>query len=542
VRTYILLCCALLALPALADTVTLNDGTVVEGTIIEENDDSIVVKLKYGRATYQKREIKSIKKSAGDAALNPAAAAELRDVLVLKNGTEHRGLLVSDEGDVIFELILSGRAVSKALLTRSTFKREEVAEIRKLTDEQRQAVRKALENIETSAKQDVVAEQNIKIETCEWETKDRKKVPVKKVVLDNFIIESDADEAFLRKCAYRLGKVFGAYKQHFGVDRNQDLKIRVLLFNSMAEFYAAVGDGKKNPAFYRPADKLICAGCDVAGYEALIKEIRTYHKRLDLRMAELKRQINEIRVEIAAAGAKLRDQILKAGADGTPQAQAATERMKASQREAQLQIGAFEKEVTGVREEIAVCNRRNDQIFNDYTKEMLETMYHEGFHGFVDNFLFPVEQAQAVPRWLHEGLAQYFECARLEADRIILGQEDRARMAMLRKWNKAGVGLTLEQILTGEGKDYAVMDMRDVEHSTKHYLTAWCLTWILGEKQCLKKEPLYAFVKALAEKKPPLEALPLLSGMKNEELTQALAEKLKYSFGTDATKTERPAK
>jgi hypothetical protein len=352
------------------------------------------------------------------------------------------------------------------------------------------------------------------------------------------------EDAFLRRCAFRLGKVFAAYKQHFGVDRNDAAKVRVLLFNSMAEYYASIGGEIKNPALYSPDLKSIAAGCDVAGYEVLVKEIRAQNAKFSRQLDEYKLQIKQARAQITAAGVELSDAIRRAGATGTPAAQAATEKMRADQREAQLKIGGFEKQLNNIEEQIALCNRHNDQVFNDYTQHMFATLYHEGFHAFLDNFLFPAHQVALVPRWLNEGLAQYFECARIEGDHFVLGQEDRYKMAMLRKWHKANATIPLDKLITGDQKDYIVhrtQDMSDLEHSTKHYLESWCLTWVLGEKGRLTKAVLQDYVKGLASNKAPLEALPLLTGMSNDETIAALEQKLKYTFGETPTPAQSPA-
>jgi len=196
----------------------------------------------------------------------------------------------------------------------------------------------------------------------------------------------------------------------------------------------------------------------------------------------------------------------------------------------QLQLGEMERSARKVQDEIFSLNRRNDVTFNDYTKLMFAVLYHEGFHAFLHSFLFPEAQVQYVPRWLNEGLAQYFEAARIENDHFILGQEDRAKMAILRKFRKEGGLLPLDKLVNGGQDDYIVHDLTNVEHSTKNYLQAWLVVHWLGENKRLNKETLQAYVKACAERKPPLEALPILSGIPNAQLETALEQKLKPSF------------
>ena len=512
-----------------ADTVILNDGTSVDGSIVEETPESVTVKVKFGQVSYKRSEIKELKKSGGGASTD---AGQLRDILKLKSGEEHQGLVVSeDDKKVVFDLIVSGKNFSKTMLTQTTFPRDEIAELKQLSDTQRALARSQLASLDTQAKDDVQSEQNVKIESYEWDAKEPgKKIQCKKVELDYFTLESDTNDDFMRKAAFRLGKVYGTYKQHFGMDRNQGSKVKVIIFNSMEEYQAAIGGQIKNPAFYAPDLKLISGGCDVARYEAEIAAIREYHVKLDRQLEALKRRINDDRTNIQALVNKFRDIANQGGKGLTQEGKAMMDDINSLKIKAQLEMGELEKKARNAQDEIYGINRHNDIFFNDYTKLMFATLYHEGFHAFLDNFLFPEDQSKIVPRWLNEGLAQYFEAARIEGSRFVLGQEDRNKMALLRKFKKEGGLIPLDDIMMGGAADYMVHDITNLEHSTKNYLQAWLIVHWLGENNRLNKETLSAYVTALKEKKLPTDALPILSGVPNAQLEAALNQKLKPSF------------
>jgi len=519
----------LLGVTYAADTVTLKDGTVIQGEIVEETPETVVVKLKFGKASYARAEIKEIVKATTAASEN---AAELRDVVVLKNGDEYSGLIASEDHDKLdFDVLKTGKDVSKNLAVRLNFKKAEVETVKRLTDPQRAALRAYLDNAAAETRADAVAQANLDVLPMTWDTKDPKvKIKALKIELEHFTLEANTEEEFLRKAAQRLGKVFACYKQHFGVDRNQEQKVRVLIFNSMQQYYAAIGNAIQNPAFYAPQLKLISAGCDMAKYKAEIAAIRDLHGKLDKKLDEYRGQIDKVRLDIRKQVQAYYDQSKKAGLAG----KALMEAVNAEQRKLQLQLGAMENEVKKVQEDIYDCNRRNDLIFNEYTKEMFSTLYHEGFHAFLDNFLFAPNLAEHVPLWLNEGLAQYFECCRVENERLILGQTDRDRMMLLRKWNKASALVPLEKLVAADSKQFLVHEMSNLENSTKNYLQSWALTHWLGEKKRLTQPNLNAYVKAVSEGKSPEEALPLLSGIPNAELQKELDKKLGYQFGAQA--------
>jgi len=582
---------------ARAETIELKDGTVIVGPVVDENDTTITVKVKFGTIQYPKNEIKSRK--TDDAAPEPAKSpanetakvptpkpetkkpiapppsaarstpaapqdpaqlsapvqrpavqmgpgtlggspsgsdphedSSARDVIVLKDGTQQLGFLVSEsDEDVVFDIVMSGRKVSKTILSRTTFKKGEIDSIKKLSDADRAAAIKDLDSAAKETKLDAAGEQNVRVEATTWPLKadPTKLIPVKKVELDHFTIESDANEELLRKLAFRIDKVFKAYAQHFGADRDNNVKVRVMIFNSMESYYGSVADitgGVKNPAFYNSQLKQICAGCDVAKYEQEVVAIREYHRQLDIKLQEWKINLEQARADVRAKVSRAYDKLNAGGKGATVEGQAAMEQIKQQEREWQLQVGAQEKEVNGIQDEIFSLNRRNDVVFASATQQMLATMYHEGFHAFVDNYLFTPEQARLVPRWLNEGLAQYFESARLENGHFILGQDVRERLALLKRFRNGSGLFTLEQLVNGGASDYMVHEIANLERSTKNYLQAWLLTNVLGAKGRLKREILQAYIQELAAKRPPLEALKTLSGMPNEELEKLMDEKL----------------
>ncbi|HYG76994.1 MAG TPA: DUF1570 domain-containing protein [Planctomycetota bacterium] len=508
----------------------MNDGSKMEGTIVEETNDGIVLKIKFGTTSYKKSEIKEIIRSGGAVTKD---AAELRDVLKLKNGDEHRGLLVSEDNkEIVFDLVMSGKNVSKIMLSRTTFSKDEVADLKKITDQERSAARTYIATAEDQARKDSILEKEVVLEEVMLPAlKDaNKQVRGKKIELEHFTIISNAGDDFLKRAAFRLNKVFNAYKQYFGVDRNTGKKVTVLIYGSMANYYADAGQGIKNPAFYAPDHKLICAGVDIAKYEAQIAQIRAHHKDLTSQLTEWKIKVNNARSQVQQAVSRARDQINAGGKGTTAAGQAAMDRISQQQRDWQVQIGQHEKVVNDLQAQIEALNRRNDIVFNEYTQAMFATLYHEGFHAFLDNFLMPEGLSRQVPRWLNEGLAQYFEVSRIEADRLILGQDSRERLALLRKFKNENALIPLDKFATAGQSDYIVHEISNLENSTKNYLQAWLVTNIIGEKGRLKKEVLQEYAKLLEAKKPPLEALSTLAGMSTAELQAAIDEKLKPSF------------
>lgn len=543
-RKAILAAAALVALGAsggafAADTIVLNSGKTIEGQIVEETAELVKLKLKFGTAEYKKSEIKEIRRAEAGAGVENAA--DLRDVVTLKSGEKKEGLLVSEnEDEVVMDLIRGGANVSKNLTMRMTFEKEEIQEMKRLTDGQRAAVKSWFESLKHHEELDKFSEASLQVEKVEWPSKKKGvTIPAWVVELEHFRVEANTSQEFLRKAAYRMGKVFQAYKEHFGVEtKAPGEKVRVVIFNSMAEYYAAIGQQFKNPAFYAPALKLISAGCDEAAYKAAVEAIKKYHAELNGKLEKLQETITKERAKMDAAVKDAYEKVHKKGRT-TPAGKLLWDQIQDQKRQWQLQIGALEKQARDVQEQIYLQDRKNEGVYKEYTAQMFETLYHEGFHAFADNFLFPGLLQKHFPLWLNEGLAQYFEMARVEGPRLLLGKVDGRRMALLRKWKAENSLVLVHDLVVAESKHFIVQDMSDLEGSTKHYLQSWLLVYWLGEQKRLTRENLIAYVNALAGGQLSGEAIGVLAGKGTEEIQKALEGELSFGAAPPAgAKTE----
>ena len=60
------------------------------------------------------------------------------------------------------------------------------------------------------------------------------------------------------------------------------------------------------------------------------------------------------------------------------------------------------------RLEISRCDRENVQLFDKVTRQMFTRLYHEAFHAYLENYVYPHDRYD-VPLWLNEGLAVLLE-------------------------------------------------------------------------------------------------------------------------------------
>src|SRR5205807_2388445 len=86
-----------------------------------------------------------------------------------------------------------------------------------------------------------------------------------------------------------------------------------------------------------------------------------------------------------------------------------------------------QKEFEEARSKILSTQKTNNEIFERATARLFQTLYHEAFHAYLANFVYPPAQAE-VPRWLNEGLAQIFETPVLDGSELFVGQPDANRL------------------------------------------------------------------------------------------------------------------
>ena len=84
------------------------------------------------------------------------------------------------------------------------------------------------------------------------------------------------------------------------------------------------------------------------------------------------------------------------------------------------------------RAEMEKVAKANEAAFERATRQLFQTLYHEAFHAYVGNFVYPPAGKDhpdcpgELPRWLNEGMAQVFETAIFEAGELRIGHADRS--------------------------------------------------------------------------------------------------------------------
>jgi len=211
----------------------------------------------------------------------------------------------------------------------------------------------------------------------------------------------------------------------------------------------------RNPAFYVTDLNMIVAGSDAGRYAERLARARKRsaallekYERLD---AAFPAKLKEVQQQLAQAG--LNDRQIRS--------------------ELTLRKKAWDNEKAAVNKEVLRVNRQNEAKFSVVTDSMFARLYHEAFHAYLENYVYPRRQNN-IPGWLNEGLAQIFEKGQLEAGSLRIDGTNDEAVRRIRADYLAGRLMPLERLLESNSKSF--LSRHADRDSNRAYAYAWALT------------------------------------------------------------------
>ena len=297
-----------------------------------------------------------------------------------------------------------------------------------------------------------------------------------------FQLESTAAAESTRRCVVRIEQMFAGFRQLVPPRVNPRSRLRIVLFGSMDEFRGQLRRWKleiENPAFFSPAQNMIVAGGDLSRFGDQLARIRHDHENLLRQFDELEDEFQQrlvtVSQEMVASGFQ-RQEI---------------------KTELALRRTRWREQQTRLRRAIQEANRRNDTAFAEVTNRILKRLYHEGFHAYLENFVFPHREFH-VDRWLNEGLAQIFENGRFDVEVLRLDAPDSVLLAKLQQDLTSRNRLRLVQLLTAPDSSFLLRHADD--NTDRRYLYAWGVAYFLAfERGLLDGDALTNYVVPLSK-------------------------------------------
>lgn len=451
------------------------------------------------------------------------------DVLWLTDGTRREGI-ITDETETAFQIdVIVRGAKSETIGTgKATIPRSIVARVERMNNAARQRAQARTASFSDRARRVQEAQGGVALvsETFHGFTG-------LKATGTFFELHSTCAPAVVRESAFTLEEMFSAFRRHFSVRRNAGRRIDVFLLSNAQEYVefqrAARGTVTTNPAFFDIRANNIFAFYGVQKEEeARIRSvIVTATKDIELAKSQLAAVEDKVTKEYRA----LRQQVLDAAAEerkrvgDNPKAQASIDRAKqeafatlrAREREA---MDFLSKQRTRANQAVAELEgviRQNQAALAGQAREMYEILFHETFHAFATNFLWEEADNVGLPRWLHEGMACYFERSVVEGGELMHGGSHPLFLSILRGRQADSALFPIGNIVNAGPEQFQIHHPGDVRRQELAYAHAWGLAHYLMTRG-VTRERLEAYVADVSAGRDRLAAFEKLAGKRLAEV------------------------
>ncbi len=400
------------------------------------------------------------------------------DVVTLRDGRKFEGILTAEPAGKILFLQIARPKGRPMYGVQHQWETGQVAQLQRLSPAKREALSQQFANYRQRALIEAGRMEDVTLKTVEsgggryWQYEG-----------PWFVLQSTANEDVTRRCIVRVEQVFAAYRQILP-PRVQEQKrtLKILYFGSTEQYKSFLRAAElpiENPAFYAADWNAVVAGSDVDRLEAQIAAAKAKHDQLRENLTALEdslpERIRQQSVLLRGRGASSND----------------------IRRQISLSKRRFQVEIRDAERELDRYDRKNENIFDEATAQMFATLYHEAFHAYLENFVFPINDHE-IPRWLNEGLAQVFETGLLEAGMFRVDAPHADILNALKSDLRSDAGpLSLAQVLTADHRNFLVAHGGgNADASNRHYAYSWGLAYYLAfEQRVLGTEALEQFVK-----------------------------------------------
>ena len=312
-----------------------------------------------------------------------------------------------------------------------------------------------------------------------------------------FRLESDLDEALTRLVAVRLEQMFTAYRDILAPRVESKRPLRLVIFGRMDDYRAYLRRYQldvPNPACFIASANVVVAGSELLRLDIEYKRIAVEHDNINEELKSLEQEQGD---RLVIAGQQLREHGVASPV--------IKRQMAAIRRD-------FDTRIKKKADELKLCNRKNHEVFQQATRQMFVRLYHEAFHAYLENYVFP-QADHEVPLWLNEGLAVMFEEGLLESDTLRVDAPNRSALRRLQEDLRSDHPLPLRQILNAGSQ--AFMHNDDAAH---YYAYSWGLVYCLAFESRLLDSP--ALEKLVAKNQrdvDPAERFEQLVGIPLDE-------------------------
>jgi hypothetical protein len=410
------------------------------------------------------------------------------DELTLKNGAKFQGLLLNESAEgVEFRSVYRTPGRPTVTLT-SFFGKAEIAHIKRLSKEGREALKEKLAELDPSGEGERKRMESLELVATDWPNKTG---GARRYDSDYFALVCTGAEELTRRSAVRLEQIYTAFARFLPPTAKGGRPTILMLATDPDEYRALLGplgEAKLlNPAVYDVTGNRILCGTELKRLGDDLQSARVHHAQ---QLASL--ELYEANVKKLYKGDELNRHL---------------------------------KTIVGGRRQVFLADVNNGVEFDKATARFFALLYHEAFHAYVTTFVYPPLKPADVragrgtgelPRWLNEGLAQVFETAVVEAGELRADHPDKERLERAKGWLKGKAGGPLVPLgdLLVTGRDAFLASHADqAAASDRAYLTSWALAhYLTFERRLIGTETFNKYLIAVNGGGDPKQAFAALVG------------------------------
>jgi hypothetical protein len=398
----------------------------------------------------------------------------------LLDGRQYQGLIESEDEEWVHLMLIRRPPGRSMYLVIRTFDRASVAAVVRAEPQRRAAVRQRIDQFRNRARIEAGRMEAVRLETVSEADQ-----PYHRYRGRWFTLDSNADPSTTRRIIVRIEQIFTAYRQILAPRTDSQDPLQLVVLSSTEEYHAylaRLGLRIRNPACFIQDRNLVVAGSELARYAAEMAKVNHRHDQL---RDDLQRLEKELSARLEKIGRQLQQQ-------GAPRSEVA--RLLTRERR------KFATQIQQKRGELSRCDRENARAFQNVTGGMFARLYHEAFHAFLENYVYP-SRTHDVPRWLNEGLAVVLEGGLLESDTLRVDAPNREALRRLQADLGTAEPLPLKTLLEADQRAFVVD-----ANSDRYYAHCWGLAYYLTfHKHLLSSPALEHYVRQSAGAVSPAE-------------------------------------
>jgi len=443
------------------------------------------------------------------------------DELTLTNGSKFQGMILEDSPAGVRFMTIRHVPGRPTITLTSYFPRADVGSVKRIADKERALLKERLAELDPSGNGERKRMEALQFEQVEWLGTPK---AAKRYEGEHFVLVSSAPDEVTRRATVRLEQIYAAFIQLLPPRHEMGKPTTILLTGDLEQYkklLAVNNTALLNAAVFDPSANRIICGTDLRRLGDELQRTRIHHVQ-----------------QLTAA-------------DGTEQELRAMYKNNKSDLERYLTL------VKKERARISAAERDNDRTFDVATRRVFAMLYHEAFHSYAMNYVFPVRTPADIkankgtgelPRWLNEGMAQLFENPLIEAGELRVDNPDAQRLKNVKDWlaakkrgKKSDIGLIPLRDLLKSGKEtFLAAHASQQEVSDRSYLSSWALAYYLTfERRVFGTKALDRYIVELNLGTEPVLAFSELIGKDWDQFEQNWHD---YFERLNADGTVRPMK